>query len=52
MERNVLPLPEIEHRFSGWRHWALEVTLEGATCLLEERNGSKGPNLDDDDDDD
>lgn len=32
-----------------WRnmtHWTPKVTLEGSTYLIEERNGSKRPNLD------
>jgi hypothetical protein len=33
-------------------YWAPEVTLEGSTYLTEERNGSKGPNLDVEDKDD
>jgi hypothetical protein len=31
--------------------WAFKMTLEGSTCLIEEQNGSKVPNLDDDGDD-
>jgi hypothetical protein len=32
-------------------HWTPQVTLEGSTYSIEERNWSKGPNLEDDDDD-
>jgi hypothetical protein len=39
-KRNVLPIPGIEHRFSSWSHWTPEITLEGSTCLVEERNGT------------
>jgi hypothetical protein len=49
-ERNVLPLPGLEHRFSNWSHWTPEVTLGQSTCLIEDRNAVKDSNYDDDDD--
>jgi hypothetical protein len=33
-------------------HWTPQAPLEGSTYSIEEWNGSKGPNLEDEDDDD
>jgi hypothetical protein len=31
-------------------HWTPQVTLEGSTYSIEERNGSKSPKLEEEDD--